>query len=354
MLVNPGAIRVMRVAHLIDDELRKFFLDEGFTGVRTPLLTAGAGGATARPFETVATELENEVLNLRIAPELFLKRLVVGGMAKVYEIGPVFRNEGVDATHNPEFTICEFYEAFSTLEHLMERTENLLDLLSSRIQKDVPNAEGTTMMSQPLDLRQAKRFARIEFIPALEAALDQALPNLSSPDEAQASILDIFMAKNIPIPAKPTLPRLLDSLAGYYLEPLCRAPTFIIHHPAALSPLSKHFVCPLTGQVVAARAELFINCYEYANMYEEENSPFEQRRKFEEQLKYRQVDGESDGRSEVDESYLEALEWGLPPTGGWGCGVDRLVMLFAAQERIADVLTFGSLRNVVGLGKRWS
>lgn len=356
MLVNPEAVQVLRVAHLIDEELRKFFSDRGFTGVRTPLLNYGAGGAIARPFETEATELEGQKLNLRIAPELYLKRLVVGGMSKVFEIGPAFRNEGVDATHNPEFTICEFYEAFATLDCLMNHTQQLLTLMNVRVKNETPVSRGLGNVSAlphpALDFSTNKKFARLEFIPAIEQALGQSLPDLSSVEHAQSQLLDLFNAKDIPIPAKPSLPRLLDALAAHYLEPTCEAPTFIVHHPAALSPLSKHFVCPQTGQTVAARAELFMRGCEYANMYEEENSPFEQRRKFEEQLKYRQVDGESDGRAEVDDSYLEALEWGLPPTGGWGCGVDRLVMLFAGQERIADVLPFGSLRNVVGLAKR--
>ena len=348
MLVNAEAVQTLLVRHIVEKQLNNFFDEDGFTKVETPILMAGAGGAVARPFETEATELETQTLNLRIAPELWLKRLIVGGMDKVYEIGPAFRNEGVDATHNPEFHTCEFYEAFATLEDLMDKTERLLNLMSQAIEE---------LREERLDALPAPQvsltspFQRLEFIPTLQRALGRPLPDLSGPT-AQDELLAIFKDNDLPTPARPTLPRLLDALASHYIDPLCHQPTFITHHPASLSPLAKHFICPSTNQLIAARAELFIRGREYANMYEEENSPFEQRRKFQHQLKYREVDGEGDGRAEVDESYLEALEWGLPPTGGWGCGVDRLVMLFSGRERMADVLAFGSLRNVVGLSRR--
>ncbi|KAK5121135.1 hypothetical protein LTR85_005619 [Meristemomyces frigidus] len=353
MLVNPSSIQPLLVRHHLLQQMRSFFNEREFIEVSTPILTAGAGGAVARPFETEATELEGKKLNLRIAPELWLKRLIVGGMPKVYEIGPAFRNEGVDATHNPEFATCEFYEAFATLEDLMKMTEELLQDVKRDIdqcRKPYQNLQAIVDVPE-VDVSFDRPYMRLEFIPSLEQEMACSLPDLAEPD-AQEQLIEFFKQKNVELPAKPTLPRLLDTLAGHYLEPLCTNPTFITNHPACLSPLSKHLTCPKTGQVVAARAELFIKGREYANMYEEENAPFEQRRKFQEQLKYRVVDGESDGKAEVDESYLEALELGMPPTGGWGCGIDRLVMLFSGRERMADVLAFGSLRNVVGLGRR--
>ncbi|KAI7514708.1 lysyl-tRNA synthetase-like protein [Hortaea werneckii] len=358
MLANPSSVQPLFVRHHIVQALRDHLNKTHFVEVTTPLLTAGAGGAVARPFETEATELEGQKLNLRIAPELWLKRLIVGGMSRIYEIGPAFRNEGVDATHNPEFTICEFYEACATLDSLMTKTEILLKGIKQRIDEARATASSDPVSSgfsrlkdlPGVELDLQSPFKRLEFIPALEEAMKTPLPNLSNPD-AHENLLSLFTAKNLDIPTKPTLPRLLDALAAHYLEALCTHPTFITHHPAALSPLSKHFRCPRTGQTIAARAELFIRGREYANMYEEENSPFAQRRNFLEQLRYRAVDGEGDGQKEVDESYLEALEWGMPPTGGWGCGVDRLVMLFSGRERMSEVLAFGSLRNVVGLGR---
>ena len=198
-------------------------------------------------------------------------------------------------------------------------------------------------------------FRQIEFIPFVEAALRQDMkdsgytfPDLSLP-EAKEALLAIFRELGLPIPANASLPKLLDALGDRYIEQSCVDPTFVKHHPAIMSPLAKSFICPQTNQLVSARAELFIAGIEYANMYEEENSPFEQRRKFEDQLMVRGNDGEAS--AEVDESYIEALEWGLPPTGGWGCGVDRMVMLFAGTDRIADVLPFGTLRNVVGMAQ---
>lgn len=353
MLVHPETtIHTLRVRHVIENYLSTYFNAASFTKVLTPILSSTAGGAIARPFETEATELEGQKLHLRIAPELWLKRLVVGGLEKVYEIGPVFRNEGIDATHNPEFSTCEFYEAFATLEDLMRRTEELMRGLAEEVKranavKSEPETEDERKRQLEVDIKPP--FQRLEFIPTIETALGQSLPDLSS-DSAQQYLLTLFKDHKVEVPASPTLPRLLDALAAHFIEPLCTTPTFITHHPAALSPLSKHTTCAATGQTVALRAELFIQGREYANMYEEENSPFLQRKKFEDQLKFRAVDGEGDGRREVDESYLEALEWGLPPTGGWGCGIDRLLMLFAGRERIADVLSFGTVRNVVGLG----
>lgn len=347
MLANPAAVQTLRVRHIVERAIHDFLDSKDFVKVNTPILQAGAGGAVARPFETEATEMEGQPLNLRIAPELWLKRLIVGGMDRVYELGPVFRNEGVDATHNPEFTICEFYAAQASLTDLMRWTESLLRHIQRALDTHLANL--TALTPEPLAL--SSTFQALEFIPSLESALSRPLPPLTSPT-AHSDLLSLFSALSLPLPSKPTLPRLLDALAATYLEPLCTNPTFITNHPAALSPLSKHYTCPSTGQLISARAELFVAHREIANMYEEENSPFAQRAKFERQLAFQAVDGEGDGRKTVDESYLQALEWGLPPTGGWGCGVDRLVMLFSGRGRLGDVLAFGGLRNVVGVGRR--
>jgi lysyl-tRNA synthetase class 2 len=345
MLVNPATVQTLRVRHIVERAMHSFFNDKEFIKVNTPILQSGAGGAVARAFETEASELQGETLNLRIAPELWLKRLMVGGMDRVYEFGPVFRNEGVDATHNPEFTICEFYAAKATLDDLMQWTEALF----RHIQSEVSAAQAQLSALDIPDLALSSPFQVLEFIPDLEKAMNRNLPDLSS-TTAHSDIMNLFAELNLDLPSKPTLPRLLDALAAAYLEPLCTSPTFITNHPACLSPLSKHFTCPQTSQRIAARAELFVAGRELANMYEEENSPFAQRAKFEQQLLFQAEDGEGDGRKSVDESYLAALEWGLPPTGGWGCGVDRLVMLFSGRPRLGDVLAFGGLRNVAGLG----
>ncbi|KAF3002387.1 hypothetical protein E8E13_001953 [Curvularia kusanoi] len=342
-LTSDEPADTLRLRALIYDYIRTSFIQTGFLEVETPMFDVNAGGAIARPFETVANEMSNLPIRLRIAPELNLKRLIVGGQDKVFEIGRVFRNEGVDNTHNPEFSTCEFYEVGATLPQLIARTEDLIHGLHTAIESLRSTYFPT--LSAPQDISFTTPFAQLPFIPTIERAINRPLPDLTSPT-ATTSLLALFSSLSLPVPQNPTLPRLLDALAETYIEPLCQNPTFITHHPEALSPLSKSFICPTTSQRVAARVELFIAGREYVNAYEEENSPFEQRRKFLQQQEFH-----AEGQGAIDESYLEALEWGMPPTGGWGCGLDRLVMLFSSRKRIADVLPFGTLRNVVSIAK---
>ncbi|KAF9635853.1 putative lysyl-trna synthetase protein [Lasiodiplodia theobromae] len=348
-LVHKRRVATQRIRSGIISSMRKFFDEDGFLEVSTPILTAGAGGASARPFETSANEFPNDPLTLRIAPELFLKRLVIGSGERVYEIGTVFRNEGIDATHNPEFTICEFYEPYANLEDLIRRTETLFSTLKATVDKLMQeNVVRENIAPLTVDLQAP--FKRLEFIPTIEKAINRRLPDLSS-QTAFDDLSALCKELDIPIAADATLPRLLDELAALYIEPLCTSPTFITHHPEVMSPLAKSFADPATDQRLSRRVELFIQGREYVNAYEEENSPFEQRRKFEAQLRRRDPDEAALNERGVDEGYVEALEWGLPPTGGWGCGIDRIVMLFSGTSRIADVQPFGSLRNVVALGK---
>lgn len=361
MLTDPSVIETIKTRATIIKTLRAFFEARSFVEVQTPILAGQAGGATARPFSTVATEFSDErELSLRIAPELWLKRLIVGGMDRIFEIGPSFRNEGLDKTHNPEFSTCEFYAVGHDLPRLMTYTQDLLRQLAHAVE-----ALNYTMPPHSTALLQAVKgdYQVLDFLPALSKALDQPLPDLTSAT-AQEELLNIFQSKSLPLPTTPTLPRLLDKLSSIYLEPQSRdgPPTWITNIPACLSPLAKSYPHPSfdsqAPQEVAARAELFINGHEVVNCYEEENSPTAQRRKFlDQQLYARQSSSSSsdpDASSPIkddeamlpDESYLQALEWGLPPTGGWGCGIDRLVMLFTGRERISDVLSFGSLRHV--------
>ncbi|KAF2751360.1 class II aaRS and biotin synthetase [Sporormia fimetaria CBS 119925] len=342
-LTNDEPGDVLRLRALIYDYIRNSLMDRGFLEVETPMFDVEAGGAIARPFETIANEMSNMPIRLRIAPELNLKRLIVGGQDKVFEIGRVFRNEGVDNTHNPEFSICEFYEVGATLPSLIEKTERMIHDLYTTVESLRPSYFPSLKPVEGINFTHP--FAQLPFIPTIEAESGKELPDLSA-DTATDDVLAFFRSLNLEIPPNPTLPRLLDTLAEIYIEPLCRSPTFITHHPEALSPLSKSFFDPAISQRVAARVELFINGREYVNAYEEENSPFEQRRKFMMQKQFH-----PEGEGAVDESYLEVLEWGMPPTGGWGCGLDRLVMLFSGKKRIADVLPFGTLRNVVGIAR---
>lgn len=219
----------------------------------------------------------------------------------------------------------------------MSITETLLSGMAQHIHKF--NEAGTLA---PTTADFSTPFRRIDFITGIEEKINRKLPDLTSAD-AFEQVTQLFRDLSLPLPEKPTLPRLLDELCSTYVEPECTNPTFIINPPECLSPLSKSFIHPTTNQRVAARGELFIEGREVVNTYEEENSPFEQRRKFEDQVRYSKAANE---KEEIDESYLEALEWGLPATGGWGCGIDRLCMLFTGAKRIADVLPFGTLRAV--------
>lgn len=367
MIVNPEVADTLRLRASILSYLRQWFNDRQFLEFQTPIIANNAGGAIARPFMTSSAELPSKELSLRIAPELWLKRLVVGGVHNVFEIGPSFRNEGIDATHNPEFTMCEFYSAYTNLGDLVRRTEDMISGLARHCHEMI----STQFKSlPPVDTNFfAPPYRCVEFIPALEKALGFHLPNLST-ETALPDLITVLRLADIHIPGgTPTsLPKLLDRLAAIYLEPLSmEAPLFILNHPSCMSPLSKSFVCPTTGQDVSARAELFVKGRELANMYEEENNPDLQLRKM---VEYRKkanapsgtlvdesLQGVEDAAPEAEEeeappvdlSYIQALRTGLPPTGGWGCGIERLVMLFSGSRRVSDCLSFGTLKNVVSL-----
>ncbi|KAI3338288.1 hypothetical protein F4824DRAFT_92501 [Ustulina deusta] len=348
LLVNQRTSDIIRLRSHIIKSMRDFLHEQDFLEVQTPILADSAGGAIARPFLTAATAFSDKRLSMRIAPELWLKRLVIGGNDKVFEIGPSFRNEGLDTTHNPEFTACEFYSAYFNLTELIQITESLI----TRLHHDVDQVIATrfTSLQKPQFPIAKGQWKQVEFIPALEDILGFRFPDLSKPD-ALEKLTGLLAQHHASLSISGmVLNKLLDHLATTYLEDVSLSqPLFIVHHPACMSPLSKSFVCPKTGQLVSARAELFIQGHEIANMYEEENDPFEQRRKFELQVESKVVGEE--GSAEIDESYVQALQHGLPPTGGWGCGVDRLVMLFSGASRIGDTLSFGSLKNVVSLSQ---
>ncbi|KAI1334405.1 hypothetical protein F5Y15DRAFT_401803 [Xylariaceae sp. FL0016] len=353
LLVHKSALETSRLRSHIIRRMRDFFHENEFIEVQTPILADYAGGATARPFLTSSIEFPEKELALRIAPELWLKRLVVGGHDRIFEVGPSFRNEGLDGTHNPEFNMCEFYWAYSNLTELISFTEDMLRQLVEDVEQFV-RSECKVLQSPETKLPNG-RWKQVEFIPALQDKLGFEFPDLTEPDALEI-LIKLLQVNGHPVTWVPgvALPKLLDHLAATFLEPLSiEQPLFIVHHPACMSPLSKSFTDAATGQVVSARAELFMGGSEIANMYEEENNPFEQRRKFELQLQTR--DNSTADRDEipadVDENYIQALEQGLPPTGGWGCGVDRLVMLLSGVHRISDTLSFGSLKNVVSLSQ---
>lgn len=346
LLVHRDSRDVLAARAVILRSVRAFFEDRNFTEVQTPILASQATGAAANPFVTSSHALGSDdglpaELFLRIAPELWLKRLVISGFDRVFEVGPCFRNEGIDATHNPEFTSCEFYQAYATLDDLVQTTQDLLSSVFARVADRFPQYQNT-------NLREA--FAKppntVSFIEEVESRSGRPLPDdLTDTDALLAHLRSLGVEP--PSDGSLSAAKLLDALSGEFIEPFCDGPTYITLHPAAMSPLAKSATVTINGRnrLVSRRFELFIDGREYVNAYEEENSPLAQETKFSQQL----VDREKFHDTEApvpDASYVRALEYGLPPTGGWGLGIDRLVMLATGSPRINQVLSFGGIKAV--------
>lgn len=333
--VDPQLKQPIVVKSELCREFRRFFDRHGFLEVQTPILSGPATGANARGFHT--TDIHGTQLLLRVAPELWLKKLVIGGFDKVFEIGCNFRNEGIDATHNPEFTLCEFYQSYTLLDELMLMTEQLFAQCQQSLQ--LPALDPLT-----------RSYKRVEFIPGIEAETGHPLPA----ELTQPNLHDY--CRLVGVDVKPTeLPaQMLDALSLTFLEPISlrpeniNHPVFIYHQPEAMSPLAKGTTKVYGDRTynISLRFELFINGKEYVNAYEEENDPSAQERKFREQLSFSDQFGDDESLV-PDWRYLEQMEYGLPPTGGWGCGIDRLAMLFAGCDRIEQVQTFGTVDDVI-------
>ncbi|KTW30343.1 lysine-tRNA ligase [Pneumocystis carinii B80] len=318
--------------------IRKFLLNRNFLEVETPILSGSTGGANARPFYTHANSLDGKRILLRIAPELWLKKLVIGGFDKVFEIGKCFRNEGLDSSHNPEFTICEFYQTYISLNDLIEITKSLLSgLINELINNNLLKGNILSLANNNF----FNTYKILDFIPSLENRLGINLPNLDLPS-AVDQLLNIANQKNISLSKPYTVNRILDQFSTQLLVSQCNHPTFIIHHPQIMSPLSKSST--RNNQKIAYRGELYILKKEICNFYEEENAPLQQYSKFLRQQQDRDHLGDSEIQL-LDSTYINALEWALPPTGGCGIGIDRLCMLFSNQKQINPILTFGNLKS---------
>ncbi|GME87156.1 hypothetical protein B5S28_g4888 [[Candida] boidinii] len=320
--------------------IRKFLDNRDFIEVETPMMNIIAGGATAKPFITHHNDLDMDMY-MRIAPELFLKELVVGGMNRVYEIGRQFRNEGIDMTHNPEFTTCEFYQAYADVYDLMDMTE----LLFSEMVKDITgdykvtyHPEGQDGKALTLDF--SRPWKRINMIEELEKVFDVKFPpgDQLHTKETGEFLKSILIKHKLDCPPPLTNARMLDKLVGE-LEDMCINPTFIFGHPQMMSPLAK-YDRKIPG--LCERFEVFVATKEICNAYTELNDPFDQRARFEEQA--RQKDQGDDEAQLIDETFCNALEYGLPPTGGWGCGIDRLAMFLTDSNTIREVLLFPTLK----------
>ncbi|HEX4632902.1 MAG TPA: lysine--tRNA ligase [Gemmatimonadales bacterium] len=318
LAAHPDARMVFHTRARVVSYIRRFLDGRGYLEVETPVLQPLYGGAAATPFTTFYEALD-ATFYLRIADELYLKRCIVGGLEKVYEIGHDFRNEGVDRWHNPEFTMAEWYEAYADYEDMLHLTEGLVAGLAAELGRE-------TLAQRP--------FARRDFFDLVKetAGVDLATAN-------DATLREALKRKGVTDAEQYAGARLMDEVFKTFAEPTLMQPTFVMNHPVALSPLAKR---KRGDDTRVERWELFIQGREIANAFSELNDPDEQRRRFEEQTRFREQ-GDAEAHR-IDEDYLRALEYGMPPTGGVGLGIDRLVMLLTNRTNIRDVILFPMLR----------
>ncbi len=311
-------------------EIRNFLDGRGFMEVETPMLVSNAGGAAARPFETHYNALDEDV-KLRISLELYLKRLIVGGLERVYEIGRVFRNEGVDTRHNPEFTLMELYQAYTDYEGMMELTESMFRYLAEAV------CGSTSISYNGIEIDFGKPFERITMIDCIKKYAGVDFDIVETDEAAKA----IAKEHHVEYEERHTKGDIVNLFFEEFCEKNLIQPTFVMDHPLAISPLTKKK--PNDPEKVE-RFELFINTWEMCNAYSELNDPIDQRERFAAQdAAFEAGDEEA---NHTDEDFLNALEIGMPPTGGIGYGIDRLVMLLTDSPAIRDVLLFPTMRQL--------
>jgi lysyl-tRNA synthetase, class II len=319
--INPFIIR----SNVFKD-IRNYLDNMNFLEVHTPILWGESGGAIAKPFKTFHNDAKQDMF-MRIAPELFLKKLVVGGIDRVYELGPQFRNEGCDRTHNAEFYSLEFYMAYADYYDMMKIGEEMIKKIVSRVHPDLMVPYGNKI----LDF--SKPFAKIDIYERLLGIIPN-FHNILVNSDCHA-LNEYCIATNIPCSEPRTMMRLLDKLIGYYIEPECVNPTLLFNHPIIMSPLAKGH---RDNPVLSERFEIFVNGMELANSYTELNDPVVQRSRFELQLADK-ANGDDEAQL-VDETFIDALQYGLPPVAGFGMGIERLVMFLGNLETIRDVIAF--------------
>ncbi|NSF73818.1 lysine--tRNA ligase [Blautia wexlerae] len=330
LIMNQDSKKVFIKRSQILKEIRNFLADRDFMEVETPMLVANAGGAAARPFETHYNAL-NEDVKLRISLELYLKRLIVGGLERVYEIGRVFRNEGVDTRHNPEFTLMELYQAYTDYEGMMELTESMFRYLAEKV------CGSAKISYNGIEIDLSKPFERLTMNDAIKKYAGIDFDEVAD-DEAAKKLAD---EHHIEYEERHKKGDIINLFFEEYCEKELIQPTFIMDHPIEISPLTKKK--PSDPNKVE-RFELFINTWEMCNAYSELNDPIDQRERFKAQDAL--ADAGDEEANHTDEDFLNALEIGMPPTGGIGYGIDRLVMLLTDSQAIRDVLLFPTMKSL--------
>ena len=330
LIMNPEVKDTFIKRSQILKEIRNFLDGRGFMEVETPMLVSNAGGAAARPFETHYNALDEDV-KLRISLELYLKRLIVGGLERVYEIGRVFRNEGVDTRHNPEFTLMELYQAYTDYEGMMELTESMFRYLAEKVCGSAVIQYNDTVIDM------SKPFERITMIDAVKKYAGVDFSQVATDEEARA----LADAHHIEYEARHKKGDIINLFFEEYCEDKMIQPTFVMDHPVEISPLTKKK--PENPELVE-RFELFIYVREMCNAYSELNDPIDQRERFAAQEEAFAAGDEE--ANHTDEDFLNALEIGMPPTGGIGYGIDRLVMLLTNSQAIRDVLLFPTMKSL--------
>lgn len=347
LILNDETRKVFSIRAKIINYIRTFLNDRSFMEVETPMMNLIAGGATAKPFVTYHNDLNQEMF-MRIAPELYLKQLVIGGLERVYEIGRQFRNEGIDLTHNPEFTTCEFYMAYADYNDLLDLTEKMISGMVKAVTGGYVIPYASEEGAEPVLVDFSPPWKRVPMIAGLEEALGVKFPPLE--DASTGPFLEALCKKhNVECSPPRTVARLIDKLVGEFLEETMINPTFIVDHPEMMSPLAKYH---RSSPGLTERFELFVCKRELCNAYTELNNPIVQRQRFMEQAKQ---SAQGDDEAQVhDEDFCLAMEYGLPPTAGWGLGVDRMTMFLSNKANIKEVLLFPAMKPTPEQAERMS